>query len=84
MTQVASTPRKRNRGRVGEKRKRREVFLEMQLNDDIEKALQASGGLSLSLYVARILDALRDEDGKLPVVAPGLEGLKEVHTKEAA
>jgi hypothetical protein len=78
MTQVANTPRKRNRGRAGEKRVRREAFLSPEFNNDLNAALQASGGVSLALYVQEVLNSLRDADGKLPVVNTTLDN-QEAH-----
>ena len=82
MTQVANTPRKRNRGRAGEKRVRREAFLSPEFNEDLNAALKASGDLSFALYVQDVLNSLRDEDGKLPVINTTIDS-QEAHTAVA-
>ena len=82
MTQVANTPRKRNRGRAGEKRVRREAFLSEDFNEDLNDALEASGGVSFALYVQGVLNSLRDADGKLPVVNMTLDS-QEAHNAVA-
>lgn len=82
MTSNAGIKRNR-RPRRGLPIVRAEVRLAPETNAKLDAARVASGHLSLSLYVERLVAALEAEHGSLPVLSPTLDGIGEVTTKAA-
>jgi hypothetical protein len=74
---------KRNRQTGNDRVTRREVRLTPNTEAAYSAAAEASGNLSLSLYLERLRQALEAEGLALPVLSPTLEGA-EVLTKAAA
>lgn len=74
---------KRNRRPRGLPIKRAELRLTPETEAKLDEARMASGKLSLSLYLERLVAALEAEHGALPVLSPTLDGV-EVETTTAA
>lgn len=83
MRSNAGTKRNR-RPRVGLPVVRTEIRLSPEANSSLDAARTASGQLSASLYIERLIALLEAEHGGLPLLSPtALPGLQEV-TKTAA
>ncbi|MEO5536049.1 MAG: hypothetical protein ABIR17_13070 [Pseudolysinimonas sp.] len=67
---------KRNRRARGLPVVRAEVRLLPETDAKLDAARQASGQLSLSLYLERLVAAVEAEHGSLPVLSPTLDGLE--------
>jgi len=74
---------KRNRRARGLPVVRAEVRLLPETDAKLDAARRASGQLSLSLYLERLVAALEAEHGSLPVLSPTLDDLQEVTTTAA-
>ena len=82
MTSNAGIKRNRRPG-VGSPIVRSEIRLSPEADAKLDAARAASGHLSLSLYVERLVAALEAEHGCLPVLSPTLDGIEEVTTTAA-
>jgi hypothetical protein len=82
MTSNAGIKRNR-RPRVGLPIVRTEIRLSPETDAKLDAARAASGQLSLSLYVERLVAALEAEHGSLPVLSPTLDGIEEATTTAA-
>ena len=74
---------KRNRRPRGLPVVRAEVALAPETEAKLHAARQASGQLSLSLYIERLVAALEAEHGRLPVLSPAPHDLEEVTSTAA-
>jgi len=83
MTQGSNAGIKRNRRPAGTKSIERKIHLDPETVAALTEACQASGKLSMSLYLERLVTQLTADLGALPVLSPTLDGT-EVHTKRAA
>lgn len=82
MTSNAGIKRNR-RPRVGLPIVRTEIRLSPETDAKLDAARIASGHLSLSLYIERLVAGLEAERGGLPVLSPTLDGIQEVTTTAA-
>ncbi|MDJ0336607.1 hypothetical protein QMG83_15365 [Salinibacterium sp. G-O1] len=82
MTSNAGIKRNR-RPRVGLPIVRTEIRLSPETDAKLGAARIASGHLSLSLYIERLVAGLEAEHGSLPVLNPELDGIQEVTTTAA-
>lgn len=83
MTMGSNAGIKRNRRPKGVKVVELKVRLEESTEQRLRDAGMASGSLSLSLYLERLVSQLEAERGALPVLNPTLDGT-EVSTTTAA
>lgn len=83
MTQASNAGIKRNRRPVGVKVVERKIVLDAETDARLKAAGMASGSLSLSLYLERLVGQLESELGSLPVLSPTLDGIQEDHTAAA-
>lgn len=67
---------KRNRRPTGTKPFRIDARISAEAYEALDAARQASGNLSMGLYLEQLTAALRQQDGKLPVLSPTLEHLE--------
>lgn len=74
MTQASNAGIKRNRRPAGVKVVERKVYLSAETEARLKAAGMASGSLSLSLYLERLVGQLESELGALPVLSPTLDG----------
>jgi hypothetical protein len=82
MTQGSNAGIKRNRRPAGIKSVERKIHLDPDTAAALAEACQASGQLSMSLYLERLVSQLKADLGGLPVLSPAIDGT-EVHTKGA-
>lgn len=82
MTSNAGIKRNR-RPRVGLPIVRVELRLSPETDAKLDAARVASGHLSMSLYIERLLAGLEAEHGSLPVLSPALDGIEEATTTAA-
>lgn len=83
MTKGSNAGIKRNRRPAGVKVVERKVWLEASTEQRLKEASMASGSLSISLYLERLVSQLEAEHGRLPVLCPTLDAT-EVATPTAA
>lgn len=83
MTQGSNAGIKRNRRPAGVKVVERKIVLSADTEARLKAAGMASGSLSLSLYLERLVGQLESERGSLPILSPTLDGA-EVYTTAAA
>jgi len=83
MSQGSNAGVKRNRRPTGTKSVERKIHLDPATAAAIAAASKASGQMSFSLYLERLISQLEAELGALPVLSPTLDGT-EVITKRAA
>jgi hypothetical protein len=83
MPQAKNAGIKRNRQRTGGTVVERKIRLAPDTEAAFKAAAQASGNLSMSLYLERLARQLRAEQGNLPVLSPTLDGA-EVSSTAAA
>ena len=83
MTKGSNAGVKRNRRPTGIKPVERKIRLDPDTAAALAAACEASGQLSMSLYLERLIGQLSTDLGALPVLSPTLDGT-EVHTKRAA
>lgn len=83
MTQANNAGIKRNRRPAGVKVVERKIVLTAETEARLKAAGMASGSLSLSLYLERLVGQLEAERGTLPVLSPTLDG-SEVSSRAAA
>lgn len=74
---------KRNRRPAGVKVVEKRIFLVAETEQKLKAAGMASGSLSLSLYLERLVSQLEAERGSLPVLSPTLDGTEVTTTKAA-
>ncbi len=75
---------KRNRRPRGLPVVRTEIRLSPETDAKLDAARRASGQLSLSLYIERLVAGLEAEHGSLPVLSPTLDGTEEAPKIAAA
>jgi hypothetical protein len=73
MAQGKNSGVKRNRRPAGLPVVRREFKIAPETDAALERARRASGDLSLSLYMERLVDFLESQNGTLPVLSPSLD-----------
>lgn len=83
MTTGNSAGIKRNRRPKGVKVVESKVWLEEATDRRLREAGLASGSLSLSLYLERLVSQLEAENGGLPVLSPTLGGVEVTATTAA-
>jgi hypothetical protein len=83
MTQANNAGIKRNRRPVGAKVVERKIVLDAETDARLKAAGMASGSLSLSLYLERLVGQLESELGALPVLSPTLDGTEVRHSAAA-
>ncbi len=83
MTKGSNAGVKRNRRPTGIKPVERKIRLDPDTAAALAAACEASGQLSMSLYLERLIGQLSTDLGALPVLSPTLDGT-EVHTTRAA
>jgi hypothetical protein len=83
MTQANNAGIKRNRRPAGVKVVERKIVLSAETEARLKAAGMASGSMSLSLYLERLVGQLESELGALPVLNPTLDGA-EVRRSAAA
>lgn len=76
MTQASNAGIKRNRRPAGVKVVERKIHLSAETEARLKAAGMASGSLSLSLYLERLVGQLELERGSLPVLSPTLDGVE--------
>ena len=74
MTQANNAGIKRNRRPAGVKVVERKIVLTAETEARLKAAGMASGSLSISLYLERLVGQLEAERGSLPVLSPTLDG----------
>ena len=79
MSQGSNAGIKRNRRPTGTKAVERKIFLAAETKAALDAACEASGRLSLSLYLERLISQLEAEHGSLPVLSPALDGTEATH-----
>ena len=83
MSQGSNAGIKRNRRPLGDQTVLKKIRLAADTSAALEEACLASGQLSMSLYLERLLAQLEAERGGLPVLSPTLDHT-EVSTQSAA
>ena len=74
---------KRNRRPFGSKNVERKIFLAPETDAALAEARMASGRLSISLYLERLIAQLEEEKGSLPILSPDVDS-SEVRRTTAA
>jgi hypothetical protein len=83
MTQANNAGIKRNRRPAGVKVVERKIHLSAETEARLKAAGMASGSMSLSLYLERLVGQLESELGALPVLSPTLDGTEVRHSVAA-